>query len=130
MARPAKRDDGVDAASAGHQHRYQSIVENAPELLALLSATGILLYVNPQTEKVLGYRRQDVEGRTIFDFVHPEDAPRAEQEYMKTIQQEGERPPSVLRVRDVKGEWVPFEIIANNRLGDPNTQAVVFTARD
>jgi len=130
VARPPKQDDGVGAASAEHQRRYQAIVENAPELLALLSAAGILLYVNPQTEKVLGYRRQDVEGRNIFDFVHPEDAPRAEQEYRKTIQQEGERPPSVLRVRDVEGEWVPFEIIANNRLGDPSTQAVVFTARD
>lgn len=130
MARPAKRNDGGGAASAGHQRLYQSIVENAPELLALLSATGILLYVNPQTEKVLGYRRHEVEGRNIFDFVHPDDAPRAKQEYMKTIHQEGERPPSVLRLRDVEGEWVPFEIIANNRLGDPNTQAVVFTARD
>ena len=130
MARSAKPGNSVDAASAGHPSLYQSIVENAPELLALLSATGTLLYVNPQTEKVLGYRRHQVEGRNIFDFVHPEDAPRAKQEYMKTIHQEGERTPSVLRLRDVEGEWVPFEIIANNRLEDPKTQAVVFTARD
>ncbi len=127
MAEPS---DGIDHPSSGHPNRYRSIVENAPEVLALLSAVGVIFYVSPHMEKVLGYRHDEVEGRNIFEFVHPEDAPRAEQEYSKTIEQQGERPPSVLRIRDTSGEWVPFEIIANNRLQDPDTRAVVFTARD
>ena len=112
------------------QNRYRSIVENAPEVLALLGVAGVILYVSPHTEKVLGYRHDEVEGRNIFEFVHPADAPRAELEYSRTVEQQGERPPSVLRIRDTSGEWVPFEIIANNRLQDPDTRAVVFTARD
>jgi signal transduction histidine kinase len=36
----------------------------------------------------------------------------------------------VLRLRDIAGAWVPFEIIANNQLSDPEIQGVIFTARD
>jgi two-component system, cell cycle sensor histidine kinase and response regulator CckA len=113
-----------------HRSRYRAIVENAPEILALLEATGTVLYVNPYAEKVLGYRPEKVKGHNIFEFVHPEDTERAGQEYAKTIQEAGEHVPSVLRIRANTGEWIPFEVIANSRLQDPGIQAVVFTARD
>jgi two-component system, cell cycle sensor histidine kinase and response regulator CckA len=109
---------------------YRSIVRYAPEILALLDADGKVLYVNPQTEKVLSYRQDDVVSRDIFQFVHPADVQRARQEFSVTVRQEGEQIPSVLRIRDSAGEWVPFEVIANNRLQDPETRAVIFSARD
>jgi PAS domain S-box-containing protein len=127
MAEPC---DDLDNTAPESQNRYRSIVEYAPEVLALLDPAGTILYANPHTEKVLGYRHNEVEGHNIFDFVHPEDAQRAAQEYSRTVEQEGEQVPSVLRIRDTAGEWVPFEVIASNRLDDPDTQAVIFTARD
>jgi two-component system, cell cycle sensor histidine kinase and response regulator CckA len=110
--------------------KYRFIVENAPEILALIGDAGIIIYVSPYTEKVLGYRLGELEGRNIFDFVHPEDIPRAAQEYSDTVQHEGEKIPSILRFRDSSGSWIPFEIVANNRLFDPGIHAVVFTGRD
>src|ERR1700740_137595 len=98
------------------QSVYRSMVKHVPEILALLDADGKILYVNPHTEKVLGYRQDEVESHDIFQFVHPADAERARQEYSITVQKEGEQIPSVLRIRDTTGEWVPFEIIANHRL--------------
>ena len=112
------------------QNLCRSVVEYVPEILAVLDADGKILYVNPQTEKVLGYRPDDVEGRDIFELVHPADLQRARQEYSVTISQDGEQIPSFLRIRDNSGEWIPFEIIANNRLRDPETRAVIFAARD
>ncbi len=109
---------------------YRSIVRYVPEILALLDADGKILYVNPHTERALGYRQTDVENHDIFQFVHPADAQRARQEYSITVRQEGEQIPSVLRIRDSAGVWVPFEIIANNRLQDPETRGVIFSARD
>jgi PAS domain S-box-containing protein len=112
------------------QNAYRSMVRHVPEVLALLDADGKILYVNPHTEKVLGYRHDDVEGQNIFEFIHPADAQRAQQEYSITVRNQGEQIPSVLRIRDSAGEWIPFEIIANNRLQDPDTRAVIFSARD
>ena len=127
MAQPC---DDLGHNEPEYQSVYRSIVRHVPEILALLDADGKILFVNPHTEKVLGYRQDDVEGHDIFQFVHPADAQRARQEFSVTVRQEGEQIPSVLRIRDSAGEWVPFEIIANNRLQDPEARAVIFSARD
>ena len=113
-----------------HHDWYRSIVKNAPEILALLNGEGSILYANPYVGRVLGHRNDELAGHNIFEYVHPDDASRAALEYTDTVQHEGERVPSVLRLRDSSGQWIPFEIVANNRLQDPETRAVVFTARD
>ena len=127
MAQPC---DDLGHNGREFQKLCRSIVEHVPEVLALLDADGKILYVNPQTEKVLGYRQDEVDRRDIFDLVHPADLQRARQEYSVTVRQEGEQVPSFLRIRDNRGEWIPFEIIANNRLRDPEVRGVIFTARD
>jgi len=109
---------------------FRILIHNISDIVALLDANGILHFVTPRLETVLGYRADDVLGRNIFDFIHPEDVPRAAVEYADTIQRQGEGVPSVLRLRDACGEWIPFEIIANNQLQDPEIQGVIFTARD
>lgn len=109
---------------------FRILIHNISDIVALIDATGTLHFVNPRLETVLGYRTADVLGRNIFDFVHPEDVPRAAAEYTETIRRQGEGVPSVLRLRDTSGEWIPFEIIANNQLQDPEVQGVIFTARD
>ncbi len=75
-----------------------------PETLVLLDAAGIIAYASPYTEKVLGYRTEEIVGHNIFEFIHPEDASRTAQEYAITIHREGEGAPSVLRIRDTTGE--------------------------
>ncbi|HTM38925.1 MAG TPA: PAS domain S-box protein [Terriglobales bacterium] len=127
MAQPY---ENLHAETFESWEQYRSLVEHAPEVLALLDAEGKILYINPHTEKVLGHHRYQVEGLSIFEFLHPADLQRAAQEYMNTLQQKGERVPSVLRIRDSAGEWVPFEIIANNCLDNPDLEAVIFTGRD
>jgi PAS domain S-box-containing protein len=109
---------------------FRTLIHNISDIVALIDAAGLLRFINPRIETVLGYRSGDVLGRNIFDFIHPEDIPRATVEYSETLQRQGEGAPSVLRLRDSAGVWVPFEIIANNQLNDPEIQGVIFTARD
>ncbi len=126
----SNRSDNSSRIEREHHDWYRSIVKNAPEILALLNAEGSIVYANPYVGRVLGYRNDELVGHNIFEFVHPDDASRAALEYEETVQHEGERVPSVLRLRDSSGHWIPFEIVANSRLQDPETRAVVFTARD
>ena len=109
---------------------FRTLIHNISDIVALIDAEGLLRFVNPRMEIALGYKSADVLGRNIFDFIHPEDVPRAALEYSETLQRQGEGVPSVLRLRDIAGAWVPFEIIANNQLTDPEIQGVIFTARD
>jgi PAS domain S-box-containing protein len=109
---------------------FRTLIHNISDIVALTDAAGILRFVNPRMETVLGYTSDNMLGRNVFDYVHPEDIRRVALEYSQTMRQEGEGVPSVLRLRDATGEWIPFEIIANNQLQDPEIQGVIFTARD
>ena len=109
---------------------FRAIVDRAPDVIALIDAEGLVNYVNDHAERILGHPKSSVEGRSIFDFIHPEDTSRAAQEYNHTTQEPGERIPLVLRLRDLWGNWVPFEISANNQLKDAAVRAVIFVARD
>jgi PAS domain S-box-containing protein len=109
---------------------FRTLIHNISDIVAMTDAEGILRFVNPRMETVLGYTSDSMLGRNVFDYVHPEDIQRVALEYSQTMRQQGESIPSVLRLRDVAGAWVPFEIIANNQLSDPEIQGVIFTARD
>src|SRR5690242_2032391 len=91
---------------------FRTVMGNLSDIVALIDANGLLLFVNPRIETALGFRAADVLGRNVFEFIHPDDVPRAAAEYAQTVQHEGEGVPSVLRLRDAQGIWVPFEIIA------------------
>lgn len=109
---------------------FQTLVCDLPDIVAVTDAGGILRFVNQQLETALGFKTGDVLGHNVFDFIHPEDVPRAAAEFAETLKQEGEGVPTVLRARDAQGAWIPFEVIANNQLKDPEIAGVIVTARD
>ncbi len=62
----------------GNDALYQSIVENANELITVFDTTGVIVFVNPFCRILLGYEPDTLIGRSIVEFVHPDDRPRAQ----------------------------------------------------
>ena len=120
----------IHAATAANEKKLRLLIQNISEIVALIDGDGMVRFISPQAERILGVAAADVLGRDVFEFVHPEDRPRARQEYAKTVSEPGEAVPSVLRLRDSGGNWVPFEIIANNQIQEPCVAGVIFTARN
>jgi PAS domain S-box-containing protein len=62
----------AEAAVAESEERYRSLVEGSPEPVAVHSE-GRLVYANPAALALLGASSNDqVLGRPVFDFVHPD----------------------------------------------------------
>jgi PAS domain S-box-containing protein len=120
----------IEAAIVSSEKRLKTVLESISEIVVLIDAQGKITFVSPQVERVLGVKANEVTGHDVFEFIHPDDRERAHAEYSQTIQEPGENVPSVLRLRNQEGCWIPFEIIASNRLNDPDVASVIFTARD
>ena len=120
----------IETVISSSEHKLSSLIEGISEIVALIDAEGIVRFISPQVERVLGTRVQKVTGRNAFDFIHPHDYKRVETEYAKVMQESGEAVPTVVRLQNYRGEWVPFEIIATNHLLDPDIAGVIVTARD
>ena len=55
------------------EEKYRRLVEESTEVIFSLTETFLVHYVSPNVKQFLGYDSADVIGRSIFDFLHPED---------------------------------------------------------
>ncbi|MEI8345533.1 MAG: PAS domain S-box protein, partial [Candidatus Omnitrophota bacterium] len=58
------------------QKRFRDIVDNAMEWIWEVDAQGRFTYVSPAMLKALGYDLQEVIGRNLYEFFHPEGLER------------------------------------------------------
>lgn len=120
----------IEAVTAASEKKARLLIQGISEIVAVLDEKGAIQFINPQVQRVLGTPPSDLLGNNVFDFLHPDDRDRAAAEFAKTVSEPGEAVPSVVRIRDHKNQWIPFEIIANNQLRDPAIKGIIFTARD
>ena len=120
----------IEAVITSSEKKLRLLIQGISEIVALIDGEGMVRFISPQVERVLGIPVSEVAGRSVFDFVHPDDRQRVAREFEKTVQEPGEGIPSVMRFRNQRGQWIPFEVIANNQLLDPDVAGVIFTARD
>jgi len=56
--------------------RYRLLADNVADVVILLDGRGMLLYVSPSVEPVLGLQWRDLIGKSCFELVHPDDKER------------------------------------------------------
>ncbi len=64
------------AALAESEQRFRLLADNAADLVSLQSATGDLLYLSPSCQRILGYRPEELLGRTLYALVDAGDVAR------------------------------------------------------
>ena len=110
--------------------RFRALVENGADGIALVGDDATILYMGSSITRILGYAVEDVQGRSGFEFLHPDDV----EEVAKHIQKSIAHPASVVvattRARRKDGTWRSFEIAFTNLRGEPSVQAIVANFRD
>jgi len=56
---------------------FRSLIENAMDIITVLDRGGRIRYTSPSVKKVLGYQPEELIGKNILDFIHPEDVRNA-----------------------------------------------------
>ncbi len=68
------------------ESRYRTILENTGSAIAIIEEDETISYLNPEFEKIIGYVREEVEGRKkLTEFVTPKDLERLK-EYERDCQ--------------------------------------------
>jgi PAS domain S-box-containing protein len=67
-----ERRDAEDAMRVGDE-RYRRMVETTTEGISVADANFCITFVNQQMAEMLGYERGEMLGRSVLDFVFPED---------------------------------------------------------
>jgi two-component system cell cycle sensor histidine kinase/response regulator CckA len=115
------------------QHReahFRSLIENTSDLIAILDVKGCITFLSASIERILGYRRETVMGRQVFDFVHPDDRDDALEKFNERIKSASLGVPSEIRLLHADGSWQTMEVAGNNLLDHPAVQGLVVNAHN
>lgn len=70
------------------EHRYQQLVESSDDFIWEVDANGVYTYASKQCENLLGYKSQEMIGKTPFDFMSPQEAKRVAAGFIKILSRE------------------------------------------
>ena len=120
----------AEAAVRASEERFRALVENSSDALLLIDGEGRFTYMTPTSQRHLGWQATDIIGRSIFDFVHPDDREIAGARMAEALQRPGDTIGHEVRFRHADGSWRNMEGFAVNRLHEPSVGAIVINARD
>ena len=109
---------------------FRSLFENALELITVLDPRGRVIYENPSNAKFVGYARQEMVGRGVFDLIHPDDVARVQSVFAEALTRPGAAPMVRFRLRHKDASWRWIEAYGNNLLADAAVRGIVVNSRD
>jgi two-component system cell cycle sensor histidine kinase/response regulator CckA len=95
----------------GHYCFYRALAEGALDIITVVDEFGTIVYKSPSTEQHLGYRPEDLVGRNLFEFVHPDDIPHVRGAFDESRKNDTASAPIEHRLRHVDGLWRTFESV-------------------
>ncbi|MBV6393967.1 MAG: hypothetical protein KPEEDBHJ_03212 [Anaerolineales bacterium] len=110
--------------------RFRSMIENSQDAIALLDASGRLVYESPSGLRITGFSPEERIGGSAFDLLHPDDLDKVRGLFGQIVKRRRMSVSAQARTRRKDGEWRWLDITAINLLEDRAVGAVVINYRD
>ena len=112
------------------EERFRALSEHATDLVLVINRDRTIRYASPSHARVLGFEPGELEGRGLFDFIHPDDRAAVRRGIALTMAAGDGVATVVFRGRHKDGSWRLLEAIGNNRFRDPAVRGWVVNSRD
>jgi PAS domain S-box-containing protein len=110
--------------------RFRSLISNATDIITILDADGVIQYESPPIKRILGYHREELQGRNAFGLVHPDDRVATWSAFGHALANPSFVPTVEFRFRHSDGSWRWLEATGTNLLTDPDVGGFVVNSRD
>jgi diguanylate cyclase (GGDEF)-like protein/PAS domain S-box-containing protein len=127
---PPPAEEAPPDRPAFDERRFRSLVQHASDIIMIVSAEGLIRYVSPSVQRVLGYGVEALVGSAFVDLIHPEDREWAIPFLAGPALSCTQLPPVAWRLRRVDGSWLHGETVGSNLLGDSAVAGLVLATRD
>jgi len=95
----------AEKALSESEEKYRNLVENLSDAFFMTDIKGTVFYISPIIEAIVGLKPEEIVGRHLSEFFHPEDLPIILKKFQKIISgQDAE--PSEVRVFHKSGKTI------------------------
>ncbi|MGQ0737558.1 MAG: PAS domain S-box protein [Bacteroidota bacterium] len=104
---------------------YRNLIAESVDGITLTDEKGFIKFTAPSAKKVLGYEPEEVAGKNVFDFVHPDDRDKAVRAFTNEL---GLIPQELFisaRLLKKDGRWLWCIVRGHNMFSNPNVASMV-----
>jgi PAS domain S-box-containing protein len=120
----------AEEALKSSERRFRTLVKNSGDIFSLVNDEGISIYNSPSFYSITGYTEDEVVGKNVFQFLHPDDIEQIQQTFFAEIGKPGKNELYVYRFRISNGEYRYFESRGSDQTSESIIKAIVLNTRD
>ncbi|MFO1449246.1 MAG: PAS domain S-box protein [Opitutaceae bacterium] len=109
---------------------FRLLIENATDLIVVVDQTGVIRYQSPSSLRLLGYRQEELVGRSVAEIIHPDDLIRVGEGLKRAITGNQRITPTEFQIRHKDGSWRVLQSHGRPAIGRDGQPLVVVNARD
>jgi diguanylate cyclase (GGDEF)-like protein/PAS domain S-box-containing protein len=112
------------------EERLRALVRHSSDVVAVIDESALVHWIGESVQMMLGHPAHVLAGRTFTDLLHTDDVHRAEAMLDDARHGDGRTGTVGLRLRHADGGYRDVEVIADNRLQDPDIAGILLNLRD
>jgi diguanylate cyclase (GGDEF)-like protein/PAS domain S-box-containing protein len=120
----------VEFKTAHKRNQLSYLAKNSSDVIGIFDKNGIVTYINPAVERILGFSVPERLGSKTFDYIDEENLSEAKHLLEDLIKTPGKSIRIELKLKHKKGYSVWCEVNCTNHLNDSLIQGIVFNYRD
>lgn len=107
---------------------YKALLDHGIDLVTLIDDKGYVTYQSPVVEEQFGFTPEEMLGKHIYDFLHPDDVETAANAFSSSMAGKGAGR-IVVRFRDKEDNWHKLEVVGRVH-ENQGRKSMILNARD
>ena len=84
---------------------FRNLIENAPDLITVIEATGVIRYQSASVERILGFTPEELVGTNIWSLLNADDAKTVGEAMVRGLQEPRLFELLIFRIHHKNGNW-------------------------
>ncbi len=120
----------AEQALRSSEEWLRSIVRYSSDVISILNKSGIITYESSSCELIFGFACEELTGKSLFDFIHPEDIHRVKEIFARALKDTGSKSTVQYRFLCSDKSWLDIESTITNYLDTIAIGGIVLNSRD
>ena len=125
------KEKQVEEKLRHEEQRFRAFIEHSSDIIVIMNREGIITYVNPAVEEVLGFKPEERIGAKGFELIHPDDMKFLTDSF-NTLVRDTNSPviQGEMRLHHKNGSWRTLEAVGSNLVYNNVVESIIVNYRD